>query len=96
MTEDNQLVQSIEGRDSDEIRGIVRNMKAKHVAFLGWLVAAGCYGYAAATWGSASVDMSTVQPYPEYSWLFFLFGLSIGVAFSASIVAMPKEGLEEK
>lgn len=68
-------------------KGLVREMTAKHVAFIGWVVAAGAYGYAAAEWGNAAVDTATAKPYPEYAWLFLLLGLSIGVAMSASLVA---------
>lgn len=66
---------------------MIRSMTAKHVAFIGWVIAAGTYGYAAAEWGNAAVDTATAEPYPEYAWVFLLLGLSIGVAMSASIVA---------
>lgn len=76
------------GSEGECPRRLFKEMSAKHVAFIGWVAAAGCYGYAVAEWGNAAVDTATAEPYPEYAWVFLLLGLSIGVAMSASIAAL--------
>jgi hypothetical protein len=86
---DDEIVKTIVESESgaDGVVSLFESLTAKHAAFVGWVVVAGCYGFAASQWGSSSVDMASAQPYPEYGWFFLVFGMSIGVAMSASIVA---------
>jgi hypothetical protein len=66
---------------------IVDDVNARHIAFVGWVLTAGCYGYAAATF-ETTANGTTTTSYPEYAGLFLLLGLALGVAFSATIVTM--------
>jgi len=83
MSERESIVHTEEG---DSTRGLIQNLTAKQVSVVAFIVAAGCYGYIGGKWGNAAVDMSSTAAYPEYAWVFMVFGLATGVGFSATVV----------
>jgi len=78
---------AVSGGHGFELKGNAEafgGITATHVAAGGWILTAGCYGFAQAQWGATASQSSN---FPEYGWVFLLMGLGIGVGFAGSLVA---------
>lgn len=58
------------------------DLNARHIAFAGWVVTAGFYGYGIANWNDP----------PVYAGFFLIMGFAFATALSGTVVTMVRDG----